>query len=112
MHSRLTQNAEWRVCRYGYQGDDRVIGARDGSSQASFHRDLANKFCNMLTNWMPCHKVRDLTSGFRAVRVDKFRQILHLLPNGFSYPTSSMVFFHSAYPAAHVTTPVTRRVRP
>ena len=35
---------------------------------------------------MTGHHVADLTSGFRAVRADKFREFLHLLPNGFSYP--------------------------
>ena len=30
----------------------------------------------------------DLTSGFRVVRAAKFREFLHLLPNGFSYPTT------------------------
>jgi len=46
--------------------------------------------------------VRDLTSGFRAVRADKFREFLHLLPNGFSYPTTiTMAFFRSAYAVAY-----------
>ena len=53
----------------------------------------------------------DLTSGFRAVRADKFREFLHLLPNGFSYPTTStMAFFRSAYPVAYVPIPVAQRI--
>src|SRR5690606_22189112 len=41
----------------------------------------------------------------------KFRQFLHLLPNGFSYPTTStMAFFRSAYPVAYVPIPVAKRV--
>ena len=56
---------------------------------------------------MTGHKILDLTSGFRAVRSDKFREFLHLLPNGFSYPTTStMAFFRSAYPVAYVPIPV------
>src|SRR3546814_13298520 len=56
-------------------------------------------------------KVLDLTSGFRAARADKFREFLHLLPNGFSYPTTStMAFFRSAYPVAYVSIPVAKRV--
>jgi hypothetical protein len=55
--------------------------------------------------------VKDLTSGFRAVRADKFREFLHLLPNGFSYPTTcTMAFFRSAYPVAYEPVPVARRV--
>jgi len=45
------------------------------------------------------------------VRADKFREFLHLLPNGFSYPTTStMAFFRSAYPVAYVSIPVGQRI--
>jgi hypothetical protein len=55
--------------------------------------------------------VRDLTSGFRAVRAEKFKQFLHLLPNGFSYPTTiTMAFFRSAYAVAYEPIPVAKRV--
>src|SRR3546814_2381691 len=88
-----------------------VVGARDSSGQASAGRSLANRFYNRLASWMTGHKVADLTSGFRAVRADRFREFLHLLPNGFSYPTTStMAFFRSAYPVAYVPVPVARRV--
>ena len=93
------------------QGYDMVVGARDGSGQANFHRGLANTFYNKLASWMTGHRIDDLTSGFRAVRADKFREFLHLLPNGFSYPTTStMAFFRSAYPVAYVPIPVAARV--
>jgi hypothetical protein len=60
---------------------------------------------------MTGHQVLDLTSGFRAVRAHKFREFLHLLPNGFSYPTTStMAFFRSAYPVAYVPVAVAQRV--
>ncbi len=85
------------------EGFDMVVGARDGSGQANFHRGLANSLYNWLASRMTGHAILDLTSGFRAVRADKFREFLHLLPNGFSYPTTStMAFFRSAYPVAYV----------
>ena len=93
------------------EGYDMVVGARDGSGQANFHRGFANALYNRLASWMTGHKVADLTSGFRAVRAEKFREFLHLLPNGFSYPTTStMAFFRSAYPVAYVPIPVAKRV--
>ena len=93
------------------EGYDMVVGARDGSGQANFHRGVANSLYNRLASWVTGHVVADLTSGFRAVRADKFREFLHLLPNGFSYPTTStMAFFRSAYPMAYVPIPVARRV--
>ena len=93
------------------EGYDMVVGARDRSGQANVHRGLANAFYNSLASWMTGHRIADLTSGFRAVRADKFRESLHLLPNGFSYPTTStMAFFRSAYPVAYVPIPVAKRV--
>jgi glycosyltransferase involved in cell wall biosynthesis len=92
-------------------GFDMVVGARDASGQANAGRGAANAFYNRLASWMTGHRIADLTSGFRAVRADKFREFLHLLPNGFSYPTTStMAFFRSAYPVAYVSIPVARRV--
>ena len=56
-------------------------------------------------------EVKDLTSGFRAVRADRFREFLHLLPNGFSYPTTcTMAFFRSAYAVAYEPVPVAPRI--
>ena len=83
------------------QGNDMVVGARQKGSQASVGRGLANGLYNRLASWMTGHKVEDLTSGFRAVRADKFREFLYLLPNGFSYPTTStMAFFRAGYSVA------------
>ena len=93
------------------EGFDMVIGARDGTGQANFHRGVANSLYNKLASWITGHHVADLTSGFRVVRAERFREFLHLLPNGFSYPTTStMAFFRSAYPVAYVPIPVAKRV--
>ncbi len=52
---------------------------------------------------MTGHRVEDLTSGFRAVNASKFREFLYLLPNGFSYPTTStMAFFRAGHSVAYV----------
>ena len=93
------------------EGYDMVVGARDAAGQATVSRGAANAFYNRLASWMTGHAVDDLTSGFRAVRAERFREFLHLLPNGFSYPTTStMAFFRSAYPVAYVQIPVSRRI--
>ena len=92
-------------------GFDLVVGARDWGGQAGVGRGLANTFYNWLASKMTGHRVADLTSGFRAARADKFREFLHLLPNGFSYPTTStMAFFRSAYPVAYVPIKAAQRV--
>lgn len=83
-------------------GYDMVVGARDWESQAGVGRGVANTLYNWLASHMTGQAVADLTSGFRAVRAERFREFLHLLPNGFSYPTTStMAFFRSAYGVAY-----------
>ncbi|OOG42475.1 glycosyltransferase family 2 protein [Rhodanobacter sp. C05] len=93
------------------QGYDMVVGARGWGSQAGVGRGLANTLYNWLATRMTGHEVADLTSGFRVVRANKFREFLHLLPNGFSYPTTStMAFFRSAYPVAYVPIKAAQRI--
>jgi glycosyltransferase involved in cell wall biosynthesis len=93
------------------QGYDMAVGARDWGSQAGIGRGVANSFYNWLATRMTGHDVADLTSGFRAVRADRFREFLYLLPNGFSYPTTStMAFFRSAYPVAYVPIKAAQRL--
>ena len=93
------------------EGFDMVVGARDWSGQAGVGRGVANAVYNRLASWMTGFDVRDLTSGFRAVRADKFREFLHLLPNGFSYPTTiTMAFFRSAYAVAYEPLRVHERI--
>lgn len=93
------------------EGYDMVVGARGWGDQAGIGRGVANGFYNWLASRMTGHAVADLTSGFRAARADKFREFIHLLPNGFSYPTTStMAFFRSAYPVAYVPIKAAERV--
>ena len=93
------------------EGYDMVVGARSRGGQASLGRGVANRLYNRLASYMANRRVEDLTSGFRVVRADKFREFLHLLPNGFSYPTTStMAFFRSAYPVAYEPIRVSKRV--
>lgn len=93
------------------EGYDLVVGARQQGSQASVGRGLANGFYNRLASYMTGHSVEDLTSGFRAVRAEKFREFLYLLPNGFSYPTTStMAFFRAGYAVAYEPIHAAQRV--
>ena len=93
------------------EGYDMVVGARDWAGQAGVGRGVANTVYNWLATWMTGFAVRDLTSGFRAVRADKFREFIYLLPNGFSYPTTStMAFFRSAYAVAYEPIAVHQRI--
>jgi glycosyltransferase involved in cell wall biosynthesis len=90
---------------------DMAVGARSWSSQASVHRGLANAMYNKLASWVVEKPVLDLTSGLRAARAAKFRKFLHLLPNGFSYPTTiTMSFFRAGYTVGYVPITAQKRV--
>lgn len=94
------------------EGYDMVVGARQGlKSQASISRGGANALYNKLASWVTEHKIEDLTSGFRAVNAEKFREFLFLLPNGFSYPTTStMAFFRAGYSVAYIPITAEKRI--
>ena len=100
-----------RLLELQAQGYDMVVGARTGSrSQASPWRHLANTFYNALASWMTGHRILDLTSGFRAADAARFREFLHLLPNGFSYPTTiTMAFFRAGYRVGYVPIEAAKR---
>ncbi len=93
------------------EGYDMVVGARTSSTQAGKRRKLGNNFYNRFATLITGHKIKDLTSGFRAVKADKFKEFLHLLPNGFSYPTTiTMAFFRSGYSVTYVPIKAGKRV--
>ena len=78
------------------QGYDLVIGSRYAKDHANLPRFLANFGYNKLASLMVGHKIPDLTSGFRAVKRKKFNQFIHLLPNGFSAPSTTTIAFYRA----------------
>lgn len=84
------------------EGFDMVVGSRGNESQASKARLFGNGLYNRVASYMTGQKIVDLTSGFRVVNAEKFKQFLYLLPNGFSYPTTiTMAFFRAGYGVAY-----------
>ena len=67
---------------------DMVVGARSGGDQASMGRAIGNKVYNWFASYVTKFDVRDLTSGFRAIKTEIARSFLYLLPNTYSYPTT------------------------
>ncbi len=93
------------------EGFDMVVGARDRVSHANVGRWWANAFYNWFASWIVGHAIADLTSGFRVVTADKFQELLYLLPNGFSYPTSiTMAFFRAGYYVTYVPVQTKQRL--
>lgn len=92
-------------------GFDMVVGSRNREGQASHMRLAANGLYNLLASKIVERPILDLTSGFRAVDARKFREFLYLLPNGFSYPTTStMAFFRAGYSVTYVPIDVKKRI--
>jgi len=80
---------------------DLVVGARSPGSQATVGRRLGNWLLARLAGFLAGHPVPDLTSGFRAARTVCLREFLHLLPNGFSTPTTTtLAFLRAGYSVA------------
>lgn len=91
-------------------GYDMAVGARHLDTHASLIRRAGNAAYNRLASWMTGYPVEDLTSGFRAARARHFKKFLYLLPNKFSYPTTStMAFFRSGLPVGYM--PIQARQR-
>lgn len=75
---------------------DLVIGARSRETQATHARRYGNWALNWLAGYLTDRDIPDLTSGFRAARRDHLREFIHLLPNGFSTPTTTTLAFIKA----------------
>lgn len=81
-----------------FLGDyDLVVGKREGlTQQASWTRHIGNNALNWVAGYLTGREIPDLTSGLRAARTSGLREFLHLLPNGFSTPTTITLSFVKA----------------
>jgi glycosyltransferase involved in cell wall biosynthesis len=87
-------DAQRLVARLGEY--DLVVGARSGGTQATHTRRVGNGALNRLASYLTGRDIPDLTSGFRAARREHLLEFLHLLPNGFSTPTTTTLAFIKA----------------
>ena len=67
---------------------DMVVGSRPRGDQSSRFRAMGNRIYNCLASYVTNFAVQDLTSGFRAIKSELARNLLYLLPNTYSYPTT------------------------
>ena len=75
---------------------DLVIGARDPHTQATSGRRIGNAILNRLASYLTERPIPDLTSGFRVARREYLLEFIHMLPNGFSTPTTTTLAFMKA----------------
>lgn len=86
------------------EGYDMVVGARTAETQGdTLVRRLGNHALNRFGSYLVETPIPDLTSGFRAVRRAVILKFIHLLPNSYSYPTTStLALIQAGYSVAHV----------
>ncbi|MEO5952579.1 MAG: glycosyltransferase family 2 protein [Chloroflexia bacterium] len=75
---------------------DLVVGARTKQSDSALIRDIGNGIFNNLASYLAGREIPDLTSGFRAMKREMILEFIHLLPNLYSYPTTSTLAFLKA----------------
>jgi glycosyltransferase involved in cell wall biosynthesis len=90
---------------------DLVVGARSRTTQATQARRFGNGALNHFASYLTGRDIPDLTSGFRAARREYLLEFLHLLPNGFSTPTTTtLAFIKAGYNVAFEPTEARQRV--
>ncbi|HEY7474676.1 MAG TPA: glycosyltransferase family 2 protein [Vicinamibacterales bacterium] len=90
---------------------DLVVGARAPGTQAGVTRRVGNAVLNGLASFLTEREIPDLTSGFRAARRECLLEFLHLLPNGFSTPTTTtLAFVRAGYNVAFEPVDARQRV--
>jgi len=103
------EHARRLVARLGEY--DLVIGARSAATQATHVRRVGNSVFNRLASYLTGRDIPDLTSGFRAARREYLSEFLHLLPNGFSTPTTTtLAFIKAGYSVTFEPTDARQRV--
>jgi len=68
---------------------DMVAGARTKDSHIDLHRRPGKKLLKWFADYLAKEKIPDINSGFRAFRRDVLLRYLHLMPEGFSFSTTS-----------------------
>src|SRR5436309_953540 len=75
---------------------DLVVGSRSSEGHANSVRRFGNAALNWIASYLTEQPIADLTSGFRAARREPLLEFAHLLPNGFSTPTTTTLAFIKA----------------
>ena len=75
---------------------DLVIGARSGDDPGDAGAPRRQRRAQLARQLSHRSRDSDLTSGFRGARASSLREFLHLLPNGFSTPTTTTLAFIKA----------------
>ncbi len=92
-------------------GCDMVIGERtEGSFQVRTRR-AGKKVIRKMGEFLVEQKLPDYNSGFRGVYANRIRSMLHILPNGFSFSTTStLAYIKEGYNISTMPVEVSERI--
>jgi len=89
---------------------DMVVGVRGESSHHDWLRLPGKAVLGWFANVLTRRRIPDINSGLRAFRVAAIRKYLHLMPDGFSFSTtSSIALLRMGYDVGYV--PITVKPR-
>ncbi len=90
---------------------DMVVGARTKNSHVELNRRPGKKILGWFADYLAKEKIADINSGFRAFRRDILLRYVHLMPEGFSFSTTStFAMLKGSHPIEWVPITTTRRV--
>lgn len=72
---------------------DMVVGSRNHESHVPFVRRPGKYILKKFANFLAGQRIPDLNSGLRILRKDVLMKYIHLMPNGFSFSTTSTFAF-------------------
>jgi glycosyltransferase involved in cell wall biosynthesis len=72
---------------------DMLIGMRGKDSHQDWIRKPGKWILSKVANFLTGRKIPDLNSGLRVINRDIIKNLLHLMPNGFSFSTTSTIAF-------------------
>lgn len=91
--------------------NDLVIGERTAASYQVKNRQFGKKLIRWTGEFLVGQKLPDYNSGLRGFRKDYLLQMLHLMPNGFSFSTTStLAFIKEGYLLATLPIEVSERI--
>lgn len=79
----------------GMHNYDMLVGARSKNSHQPLIRRPGKKILSAFVNLLSQSEIPDINSGLRAFKTETIKRYLHLMPNGFSFSTTSTVALNS-----------------
>jgi glycosyltransferase involved in cell wall biosynthesis len=82
---------------------DLVMGIRGPESHCDWQRKFGKKLLQLFASVLTRRKIPDLNCGLRSFRTAVIRKYLHLMPDGFSFSTTSTISMYClGYHVGHV----------